>query len=126
MEEQKDELARFEENARELGETLKQVRNIQEQKITISNGAASLVVGIVGVAALMFAVFAVREAGIKTDSAVREATIKTEAQERIHAVELKAATDDMAQIRARLMQLEQYRTQHDRRLNELENPTDGK
>lgn len=120
MEDQKDELQKFEENARKLGETLSAVRAIQQtQKITINQGTVSLVVGLIGIAAIVYAAFAVREANIKIDS---QAQIHAALQQ-VQELKYHAAVADMAQLRGRLTNAEQFTAAHERRLNKLENPT---
>lgn len=131
MEDQKDELQKFEENAHKLSETLSEVRAIQQtQKITINQGTVSLVVGLIGIAAIMYAVFAVREANNNAENATKLAEVEASAREKVHAAELREAEtrfqqaiSDMAQIRGRLTNAEQFTAAHERRLNKLENPT---
>ena len=70
----------------------------QQQHVTISGNAAGLAVSLVGVLAISVAVCAVIVVAVMRSQDVR----------------------DMSQIRARLMQLEQYRERDAKRLDECE------
>lgn len=74
------------------------LRPSHTQTVTIHGGAVSLVVSMVAVFAIVFSMAAVAVIWAWRDRDL----------------------DDMAQIRARLMQCEQYREQHGRRIADLE------
>ena len=91
---QASELARLRSNLDELSAMI----GPHTQTVTIHGGAVSLVVSMVAVFAIVFSM-----ASVSVIWAWRDRDL-----------------DDMAQIRARLMQCEQYREQHGRRIADLE------